>query len=135
MQWGLVITAKAARVHVYQSIFPRHIHPLKLNGHSLDTPTIYSAFVYLILIGFTLIAGASLTALFEPEMSFEGVFSATLSSIGNIGVSLNEVGPTQNWDFMTRKSKCLHAFIMLLGRLEFYALLALFVPKVWRRLG
>ena len=42
------------------------------------------------------------------------------------------VGPAANYGFMPDMAKLLLAFFMILGRLEFYAVVILFVPRFWR---
>ena len=42
------------------------------------------------------------------------------------------VGPTHNYAFLTPQSKILLSVLMLLGRLELFAILVLFVPSFWR---
>jgi len=42
-------------------------------------------------------------------------------------------GPTGNFAFFAPWQKCVMLFLMWLGRLEFFAVLALFQPRFWRR--
>ena len=55
------------------------------------------------------------------------------TSISNVGPGFAEVGPASNFGFMTGASKILLALLMIMGRLEFYAILALFMPSLWRK--
>jgi len=63
----------------------------------------------------------------------ETSFSAVISSLSNIGPGLGEVGPTNNYSGMDAASKLALMFCMLLGRLEFYSVLVLFLPLAWRK--
>ena len=60
-------------------------------------------------------------------------FSATLACIGNIGPGLGNVGPTDNYAHLPELAKVVLVFCMLLGRLEIYTVLVLFVPEFWRK--
>ena len=59
--------------------------------------------------------------------------TAVLATLNNIGPGLNGVGPTQNFTEFHDSVKVVLSFCMILGRLEFYALVALFVPSFWKR--
>jgi len=60
-------------------------------------------------------------------------FGAALATIGNIGPGLAGVGPVENYGGIPAAGKGVLILLMLLGRLEIYAVLVLFVPLTWRR--
>ena len=59
--------------------------------------------------------------------------SASIATLGNIGPGLAEVGPTKNFAFWTDAQKLMMVLLMWLGRLEVYAIAALFTASYWRR--
>ena len=58
---------------------------------------------------------------------------ATLATIGNVGPGIAGVGPLENFSAIPALGKVLLIFLMLLGRLEIYAVLVIFIPMTWRR--
>ena len=58
--------------------------------------------------------------------------TSVLATLNNIGPGLAAVGPASNFAFMPDPAKLLLSFFMILGRLEFYAVVILFVPRFWR---
>ena len=58
---------------------------------------------------------------------------ATLSTIGNVGPGIAGVGPLENFSAIPAIGKVLLIFLMLLGRLEIYAVLVIFIPMAWKR--
>jgi trk system potassium uptake protein TrkH len=52
---------------------------------------------------------------------------------GNIGPGLGLVGPADNYAHIPVLGKWLLILCMLLGRLEIYTVLILFVPEFWRK--
>ncbi len=56
-----------------------------------------------------------------------------MACIFNIGPGLGAVGPTQNFAFLDGSSLIILSMLMLLGRLEFFAVLVLFAPSLWRK--
>jgi len=60
-------------------------------------------------------------------------FGSVLATIGNIGPGLGGVGPMENYGQIPDVGKALLVFLMLLGRLEIYAVAVILVPLTWRR--
>ena len=58
--------------------------------------------------------------------------TASAATIGNIGPGLNAVGPAQNFAFWGSADKLLMIMLMWMGRLEIYAIAALFSRAFWR---
>ena len=58
---------------------------------------------------------------------------ATLATLGNIGPGIAGVGPLENYSSIPAAGKILMILLMLLGRLEIYAVLVIFLPMTWRR--
>jgi trk system potassium uptake protein TrkH len=61
--------------------------------------------------------------------------SAALAAMSSIGPGLADVGPTSNYGSLGDPAHLVLSALMLLGRLEFYTLLVLFLPGVWTRAG
>jgi trk system potassium uptake protein TrkH len=59
--------------------------------------------------------------------------TASLATLSNVGPGLAEVGPTGNFAFFAGWQKIVMVLLMWLGRLEFFALLALVLPRFWSR--
>jgi trk system potassium uptake protein TrkH len=59
--------------------------------------------------------------------------SASIACLSSIGPGLEAVGPTQNYAVVPGAGKLVLSLCMLAGRLEIFALLAIFSPEVWRR--
>ncbi len=59
--------------------------------------------------------------------------TASIATLSNIGPGLASVGPNESFAFFADWQKLLMVGLMWLGRLEFFALLALLQPAFWRR--
>ena len=57
-----------------------------------------------------------------------------VATLHNVGPGLGVVGPTANYAGFAPWSKLLFVFLMMLGRLEMFSILVLFVPAFWRRI-
>ena len=60
-------------------------------------------------------------------------FSTALATLGNIGPGFGLIGATGNYAHFPDALKWYLGFVMLLGRLEIYTILILFIPRFWRR--
>ncbi|MGE0433982.1 MAG: potassium transporter TrkG, partial [Planctomycetota bacterium] len=80
----------------------------------------------------TLVVGSVvLTAL--PGIDILTATSASATCLGGVGPGLAKVGAAQNFSWMPDAGKVVCCVMMLLGRLEFFTLLALLMPATWRR--
>jgi trk system potassium uptake protein len=109
------------------------VRPLRLNNQ-IVTMEEQEGITGLILIAvLTTLVANLVVAFLEPDLSLIGVLSATLATLYNIGPGLAEVGPTKNFAFLHDGTKLFLSLLMVLGRLEFLALLVLLSPAFWRR--
>jgi trk system potassium uptake protein TrkH len=60
-------------------------------------------------------------------------FSAVVASLSNIGPGVDQVGPSGNFAVLTDFQTWTCAFAMLLGRLELFTFLIVFMPTFWRK--
>jgi trk system potassium uptake protein TrkH len=62
-----------------------------------------------------------------------GTLSLIISLLGNTGPAFGEMGPTEAWFDLSAPSKFLCSGLMILGRLEYTAVLILFSRSLWKR--
>ena len=60
-------------------------------------------------------------------------FTACIASFANIGPGFADVGATQNYAFIPGAGKIILALLMIIGRLELFTALVLFVPAFWKK--
>ena len=112
-------------------IYPRAIINLKYNNDLVQDKLVASiiSFIYLyIIIFFVISALLTLTGL-----NFITAVSGAASSISNVGPGLgNEIGPNSNYASLPSTSKWILSAGMILGRLEIFAILVIFLPSFWR---
>ena len=75
---------------------------------------------------------SSMVLLSADHFDFVTNFTATATTLGNVGPGLNIVGPTGNFSGFQPLSKLVLIFDMLAGRLELFPMLLLFTPSTWR---
>jgi len=113
-------------------IYPRGVFVIKYDKNNIDDKFMSSviSFIFLyIVIFFLLTAILSLTGL-----DFITSISGAATSISNVGPGLGEtIGPNGNFSSLSNSSKWALSMGMILGRLELFAILVLFIPSFWRR--
>jgi len=112
-------------------VHPRSVSRVRFEGKTVDetvlgTVTTYFAVYMAITISTFLILS------FEP-FGFETNFSATVACFNNVGPGLAGVGPAANYADYSVVSKLVLSVAMLLGRLEIYPLLLVFIPSLWKK--
>ena len=112
-------------------IYPKGVFVLKYNQNPVDdkfTASIISFIYMYLVIFFTITALLSLTGL-----DFITSISGAATSISNVGPGLGStIGPNGNFSSLPDISKWILSFGMILGRLELFAILVLFLPSFWR---
>ena len=112
-------------------IYPKGVFILKYDQNPIDNKFISSiiSFIYLYLVLFFLLAVMlSLTGL-----DFVTSISGAATSISNVGPGLGStIGPNGDFSSIPNISKWILCLGMILGRLELFAILVLFLPSFWR---
>lgn len=129
----LIVAFKVCLRQIERSYRSRVVRPIKINGRVMEESVLDQSIVFLVLAAGVCILSILLLAILEPTMSPMGVVSAVFASFFNIGPGLNEVGPAHSFSFLSDTSKVFLSLLMILGRLELYALLALMMPGMWKR--
>ena len=92
--------------------------------------------VLLKVVGFfaLYVATHGLGTLFLAALGYDFVTSASaaLAAMSSIGPALGLVGPSSHYGDLHPAARVVLSALMLLGRLEFYTLLMLFIPETWR---
>ncbi len=126
----LVLMGRAVSREVHHTLNPRSVKVIRLNGQTVPEETVRRVGIYL-FVYFGLLMGGTLLASLDGH-DFLSCFSATASCLSNIGPGLSLVGPMGNFGMFSPGVKVLMSVLMLLGRLEFFPMLVLFSPAVWR---
>jgi len=126
-----LILARASLRGIRQFARPRAIHTVRVDGRPLEESMVAGIIGYCGLWLLTFIGGTLALGAMNIDLVTAG--TATLTCLNNIGPGLALVGPTENFAFLPDLGKALLSIFMIVGRLEFYAVVVLFVPGFWRR--
>lgn len=110
---------------------PSAVIQTKMDGKSIEPMIVaqVGAFFSIFVLIFAL--GSFIMTFFTPNL--ETAATSVIATLGNIGPGLNAVGATQNYASIPVAGQGFLTFLMLLGRLELYTVLILFLPSFWKR--
>ena len=116
---------------LFRLIHPRAVRPVKM-GERIVKPEILCGVwgFFILFLGLFVVATLLLAATGVDVLTS---FSAVVACIGNIGPGLGSVGPTENFAHIPVAGKWVLTLCMLLGRLEVYTVVVLFVPEFWKK--
>ena len=126
----MLLSFKAIKAMMIQRQHPNAIIRVKMNGVIQENHTVNMAvlfiIVYLILVG----AGTVIFCAFNIDL--ETSFGMTISSMANAGSGFGEVGSMDNYHNVPTLAKAINTILMLLGRLEIFGFLQLFLINRWK---
>ncbi len=127
----IIVCFKYCYRELFKIIHPRSISHVKINNIAIPNEVLRSIMGFLALyISLFIGSGIFLAAMGLDMMT---AFGAVAACIGNIGPGFGSVGPTENFAHIPAMGKWLLAWCMLLGRLEIYTVIILFVPEFWKK--
>lgn len=128
-----LLFARVVRLEIVSAFRPSQVIALRLNGDSVGEQLKLQTVFFVGFAAVVAALGTGAVSLLEPTLDLDSSFSATLATLFNIGPGIGAVGPTENFAHLSPPTLVALTMFMLLGRLEFFAVLVLFMPSLWRR--
>ena len=125
----IVILFKSLKREVQKLLHPNSVAPIKMEGEVVEGSVVKGVNLYFAFVMILLFIGTLLVSF--DGLDFTSTFTGVIACINNIGPGLNLVGPMGNFDCFSYFSKIILSVLMLIGRLEVYPILILFLPKTW----
>ena len=138
-----VLFVKILRLEMEQAYRPAVVRPLQLGNTSIEDKSLrHNILVYFSLILSLFLVSWLFVITYEPDRTWGteaqqnkllDSASAVAATLNNIGPGVGIVGPTQNYAQFTPLTKLVYTWLMMLGRLELFAVLVLFLPGFWKK--
>ena len=126
----LVVLVKNTFVEFKRQVHPSAVLPVKMNKSVVPTHVVFKILAFMFL--YTLLIFASFIILSLTGMTFDEAIGASITAVSNVGPGLGANGPSGNFANLTDFAKIYMASLMLIGRLEIFTVLSLFIPSFWR---
>jgi len=128
----IMVLFKKAHREIRRLVYPSMVSPITIEGKPINEKAVSSItsffILYILLCGFI-----ALMVLMLEDVSLESAVSAAVASITNVGPAFDEVGPASHYSHLSSPTKIMLSLAMIIGRLELYTVLVLFIPSFWRR--
>jgi trk system potassium uptake protein TrkH len=104
---------------------------MKIGDSVIGNEIIYSVmgFIFLYFICIVFLVFAQLLS----GLDFITALSSIIACINNAGPGLNLVGPATNYSVLNDFQINVCTFAMLLGRVQIFSVIILFMPEFWRK--
>ena len=127
--WRVLIMINYAYINLKKMIHPNAVISLKIGAKNVENDvaaSVWGFFSIYVLSFIILLLGLVVTGL-----DFQSAFSAIGACLNNLGPGLGDVA--QTYASVTATGKAILSFAMILGRLEIFTLLVLFMPIFWQK--
>jgi len=110
---------------------PQAVMQIKLGKNPVEQEVVSHISAFFAIFVLLFVAASFLMTFFTPDL--ETATTSVIATLGNIGPGLAAVGATQNYTEIPAAGQALLTLCMLLGRLELYTVLILFLPSFWKK--
>jgi len=128
----VLIVERYVRRQITNAHSPRAVIPIKLAGRPVSERWVMRALGFVALYMLSMIIFSLILSAADSGLDLETSFAAVIANLGNIGPGLGAVGPSLNYALISPFGKVLLSISMLLGRLEFWPVLAITTPAFWK---
>ena len=112
-------------------VHPNAVLPVRMAGKIVPANVQSAILAYTVIYMFMVIVGVVVNV--AGGLDFLNAFGLSAASVGNIGPALGNYGPMDSLGLLPPAIKWFCTFQMLVGRLEFFAVLLLLTPEFWKR--
>lgn len=127
----VLILLKSIKRHVYKSLHPASVKEVKFGLRVLKDDDLMPHVIYIAM--YVLFVGVSILLALIFGVNNHSAFAASVSSFGNVGPAIAELGYMGNFNDVGSAAKVLFSIDMFLGRVEIYPVLAIITMAFDRR--
>lgn len=127
----LVILAKSIRNHLRRMLHPNAVLPVRVNRQAVPQGVVLTVGIFVICYLLCIFIGW--LGLVVAGVELTDAFGVAISSMGNAGMALGNFGPAYSWSALPEAGKWISSALMLVGRLEMFAIMLMFYSAFWRK--
>ena len=126
-----IILFKGAKHETKRMLHPKQVKKITMDKRVVEHEVVRGVNGYLIAYMAVFIVSLLLISFDFQDMTTN--FTAITATLNNIGPGLGAVGPAGHYGDFSYFSKIVLIFDMLVGRLEVFPMLVLFMPSTWKK--
>ena len=127
----IMILIKTFIRELRRAVNPRRVKCIKLDGAVIDKEIISTTSAYFVVYMFLIAISTFLIAFDNFDMT--AAVTASISCVNNIGPGLSNTGMISHFADFSDFSKIILTADMLIGRLEIFPMIILFLPSTWKK--
>lgn len=121
---------KSIRLQIKNMQHPQGVFQIRVSSHPVNEAIVNHAMVYILLYIFVIFLTTLLLSAMDVDLITS--FSASATTIGNVGPGFGNVSSMGNFGGLPAPAKFILTINMLLGRLEIFSVISLFYFRSWR---
>ncbi|MDE6576718.1 MAG: TrkH family potassium uptake protein [Muribaculaceae bacterium] len=126
-----IVLFKFLKNEFYKMMHPNAVTTVSINGKGTPNAILMKTLAFLFIYVIVIMAGGTLLVILG--LPLKDSFFIALSAISNTGLGTDITGIGGNYALVPGAAKWILSFIMLVGRLELFTVLLLFIPSFWRK--
>lgn len=129
----ILMLSKIVKRELIKLVHPRAVYSIRIDGKRVEEDVLTG--VSFFFFAYVMIFAVAVLIVSIDGKDIVTSTSAVIATIGNIGPGLGMVGPMGNYSEMSTLSKLTLSMCMVIGRLEIFPILLLFVPSFWKKVS
>jgi trk system potassium uptake protein TrkH len=126
----LAVIAKLIRRNVYKRLHPNAVVAIKVGGNAIPEEKVANISVFVIVYLLIFMMGTILLSI--EGLDLETTAGSVIAALSNTGLGFGGTGFGHDFVAFSHAGKLLLAVLMLIGRLEIFAIIMLFTPTFWK---
>ena len=127
----IVMLVKMAYWRLESTFRPKTVRAIRISGEVVDEDTQRTVYAFFVLYLAWFVGGTLFMSVLG--LPFQTAVTSVAATLNNIGPGLEAVGATMDYHLVPAVGKLFLSLCMVLGRLELFSILVLFVPAFWRK--
>lgn len=126
----IIICAKSAFNELIQMLHPRAVLGVRVNKQIVPDHKVRQALVFVFIYFLLVVIAMSCYSLLGADV--DTALGSSISMLSNVGPATGATGPASTFANVPASGKWLMSVYMLIGRLEIFTVLFLFMPGYWK---
>lgn len=116
---------------ILKTIHPGAVKSVKISDHTVPDEHISEIICFLLISVFVIAVFTLIMTM--TNLDILSAFTAVVATLWNIGPGLSKVGAVENFGFISDFGKMTLTICMIMGRLEFFAIIVMLLPSFWKK--
>ena len=126
----IIICAKSAFNELIQMLHPRAVLGVRVNKQIVPDHKVRQALIYVFIYFLLVVIAMTCYSLLGADV--DTALGSSISMLSNVGPATGATGPASTFANVPASGKWLMSAYMLIGRLEIFTVLFLFMPGYWK---